>query len=97
MKYIIDLDALNECLDLIFKPYCINGKDCVYLDTVKEMIDRFPKEKIKDVNNEPTVNTRSASEICSHCGNYGWDMPQCRDCNSENGYKYFERKYNDNE
>lgn len=34
---------------------------------------------------------------CDECKNYGWDMPQCRDCNSENGYKYFRRKYNDNE
>lgn len=94
MKYIIDIDALKECLDLIFKPYCINGKDCVYLDVVKEMIDRFPKDNAD--NNEAITNTRSVFEFCQDCGNYGWDMPQCRECNSENGYKNFIRKYNDN-
>ena len=45
MKYIIDLDALKNCLDLMNKPYSVNGEDLVYLDTVKEMIDAFPKEE----------------------------------------------------
>lgn len=46
MKYIIDIDALKSCLELINRPYCINEKDLVYLDTVKEMLDKFPKEEL---------------------------------------------------
>ena len=92
MKYIIDIDALKSCLDLLPTSYSDIG--FVELNDVKKMIDRFPKEKL---DSDPTVNTRSAFEICTNCGNDGWDMPQCRDCNSENGYKYFKRKYNDNE
>jgi hypothetical protein len=92
MKYIIDIDALKDCLDLLPTSYTEIGS--VNLNDVHAMIDKFPKEKL---DNYPSVNTRSAFEICSNCGNYGWDMPQCRHCNSENGYKCFTRKYNDNE
>lgn len=95
MKYIIDIDALKDCLDLLPTSYTEIGS--VDLHDVHAMIDRFPKEKVEELNIEPPVNTRNIFEICGHCGNYGWDMPQCRDCNSENGYKYFTRKYNDNE
>ena len=71
--------------------------DIGYVDLidVKKLIDRFPKEELND--NFPTVNTRSTFEHCMDCGNFGWDMPQCRECNAENNFKYFERKYNDND
>lgn len=26
---------------------------------------------------------------CSECGNEGWDMPQCKECNAANDFKYF--------
>ncbi len=91
MKYIIDIDALKNCLDLL--PVSYSDIGCVDLDDVKKMIDRFPKDKI-DNNDATRINP---FEICQNCGNYGWDMPQCRECNSENGFKYFERKYNDND
>ena len=29
---------------------------------------------------------------CLDCGHNGWHMPQCVDCNPENGFKYFEAK-----
>ena len=45
MKYIIDLDALKDCLDLLRNPVVYAAGPCVYLDEVKEMIDRFPKEE----------------------------------------------------
>ena len=48
MKYIVDLDALKECLNLIQRPFCYDGKDCVYLNDVKGLINSFPKEKIKE-------------------------------------------------
>lgn len=48
MKYVIDLDSLKECFDLLPTPFIKEGKVCVYLDTVKEMIDKFPKKEVKD-------------------------------------------------
>jgi hypothetical protein len=89
MKYIIDIDALKECLDLLPTSGVVDIKD------VQKMIDAFPKDKLND--NDPPINTRSTLEHCMDCGNYGWDMPQCRECNAENSYKYFTRQYNDNE
>ena len=92
MKYIIDIDALKHCLDLLDRP--CNSIYHVNLNDVYAMIDRFPKDKL---DNYPHVNTRSELEICSYCSRYGWDTLQCRDCKAENGYKCFKRKYNDNE
>ena len=46
MKYIIDVDALKECLDLLPRSY--SDVDCVDLNDVKKMIDRFPKDEVKD-------------------------------------------------
>ena len=43
MKYIIDIDALKDCLDLLPTSYSDVG--CVELKDVYKMIDRFPKEK----------------------------------------------------
>ena len=42
MKYIIDIDALKECLDLLPVYYDPNVVD---LRDVKKLIDKFPKEK----------------------------------------------------
>ena len=48
MKYIIDLDALKECLNLMQRPFCHGGKDCVYLNDVKGLINSFPKDEFKE-------------------------------------------------
>ena len=48
MKYIVDLDDFKKCLDLIEKPAQINGEAVVKLESVKRLIDAFPKEKIKE-------------------------------------------------
>ena len=47
MKYIIDIDALKDCLELIPILNRINGISCVNFDDVISMIDRFPKEEYK--------------------------------------------------
>ena len=91
MKYIIDIDALKDCLDLLSTSYSDIGY--VELRDVKEMIDRFPKDKVSD----DVKDRKSPFETCQDCGNYGWDMPQCRECNASNNFKYFTRKYNDND
>ena len=46
MKYIIDIDALKECLDLL--PTLFSDPGYVYLNDVIRMIDRFPKEEVKE-------------------------------------------------
>lgn len=45
MKYVIDIDALKECLKLLPKPTVIHGNSCVHLSEVFDMIDAFPKEE----------------------------------------------------
>lgn len=45
-KYIIDVDAFRECLDLLSNPVKYgDGTYTVYLDDVKELLNRFPKDK----------------------------------------------------
>ena len=29
---------------------------------------------------------------CDECDHKGWSMPQCKECNAANDFKYFERK-----
>ena len=48
MKYISDIDALKACLKLLPKVVSIDGRPCVYLDSVCTMIDAFPKEEVKE-------------------------------------------------
>ena len=69
-------------------------------DKVKDLQAELEWYKVKYHEmkaNKDAINTRSTLEHCMDCGNYGWDMPQCRECSAENSYKYFTRKYNDNE
>lgn len=46
MKYIVDIDALKYCLELL-PAYRINGADHINLNDVWEMIDKFPKEEFE--------------------------------------------------
>ena len=46
MKYIVDLDALIKCMDVLEKPDG-NGK-LVRLDDVKKLINAFPKDELKE-------------------------------------------------
>ena len=46
MKYIIDLDALKECLNLL--PTSYNDVGFVDLYDVEKMIDIFPKEEVDE-------------------------------------------------
>lgn len=34
---------------------------------------------------------------CSECAHEDWDMPQCKECNAKNDFKYFERKRKNND
>ena len=48
MKYVIDLDALKDCMDLLHREIGSNHLARVYLMDVKKLIDRFPKEIYTD-------------------------------------------------
>lgn len=46
-KYIIDLDALFECCDFLSLGN-MNGKQYTYVDNVKALLQRFPKDKVEE-------------------------------------------------
>ena len=45
-KYIIDVDALKECINLLPKKYDGSNFTTVRLDDIIEMIDKFPKDPL---------------------------------------------------
>lgn len=72
MNYIIDIDALKECLDLL--PTSFSDIGYVELKDVYKMIDRFPKEKypnecmdmlLREANkaNQDILNGKGLSKI----------------------------------
>lgn len=72
MKYIIDLDAFKDCLDLLHY-IRLNGEPMVYVKNVKEFIDNFPKEKYKE-NWEIEQETREIEQKGREAGLKAWDM-----------------------
>lgn len=46
-KYIIDVDALLECCDFLSVGK-INGDNYTYVQNVKALIERFPKDKVEE-------------------------------------------------
>lgn len=46
-KYIVDMDALFECCDFLSLGR-LNGKQYTYVDNVKAMLQRFPKDKVEE-------------------------------------------------
>ena len=46
MKYVIDIDALIECLDCVHS-IRTNGDDYISIPTLKTFINRFPKDKLE--------------------------------------------------
>lgn len=63
MKYIVDINALKDYLELL-PSVSMNGKMWVSLITVQTMIDKFPKEEIKEyeVNQLPHAQ-KIASDV----------------------------------
>lgn len=47
MKYIVDLDALKDCLTFM-DSFSVDGHKAVYLNNVKLFIDSFPKEAVEE-------------------------------------------------
>lgn len=82
MKYIIDLDALKECLNLLPKPIRNGNLEYVCLQAVKEMIDKFPKEDYKQNIAMKKLSSDELKEkycpICPDwCGKYH-DYSKCK-------------------
>lgn len=46
-KYIIDMDALFECCDFLSLGR-LDGKQYTYVDNVKALLQRFPKDKVEE-------------------------------------------------
>jgi hypothetical protein len=46
MKYVIDIDALIDCLDCV-RSIRTNGDDYISIPTLKAFIDSFPKDKLE--------------------------------------------------
>lgn len=72
MKYIVDIDRLKDCLDLLPRSWSDDG--CVEMHDVMEMIDRFPKKKEKTevVHGEWIIEKSDTCYwyACSECGGY---------------------------
>lgn len=60
-KYIVDLDALIECCDFLSMGK-LNGNDYTYVDNVKVLLHRFPKDKIEENITIEVKNNVKASE-----------------------------------
>jgi hypothetical protein len=46
MKYVVDVDALLECLDCV-DSIKVNSEYYIEVPLLKEFIQRFPKEKVE--------------------------------------------------
>lgn len=46
-KYIVDMDALIECCDFLSAGK-LNGNDYTYVQNVKCLIERFPKDRVEE-------------------------------------------------
>lgn len=46
-KYIVDMDALIECCDFLSMGK-LNESDYTYVQNVKALIQRFPKDKVEE-------------------------------------------------
>lgn len=68
MKYIIDLDALKECLNLLPKPIRNGNLEYVCLQAVKEMIDKFPKDIVHPL--KQLTEDEFREECCMICPNW---------------------------
>ena len=71
------------------------NKDCAY-STPCGWCTKWDKKCDKKI---PERGLRAKANIidetvrpCNECDHKGWDMPQCKECNIANGFKYFERK-----
>ena len=58
-KYIVDMDALIECCEFLSVGK-INGSDYTYVQNVKALIQRFPKDKVEETI---TIEVKNSVEM----------------------------------
>ena len=46
-KYIVDMEALLSCCDFLSLGR-VDGKEYTYVDNVRALIQRFPKDKVEE-------------------------------------------------
>lgn len=59
MKYVVDIDALLECLDCV-DSIKVNGEYYIAVPVLKEFVSRFPKDKVVSEYIEYNTNQTSA-------------------------------------
>lgn len=60
-KYIVDMDALFECCDFLSMGK-LNGEAYTYVNNVKTLIQRFPKDEVKETITIEVKNNVELSE-----------------------------------
>ena len=60
-KYIVDMDALIECCDFLSMGK-LNGNDYTYVDNVKVLLHRFPKDKVEETIKIEVKNSMKVNE-----------------------------------
>ena len=60
-KYIVDIDSLIECCDFLSMGK-LNGSDYTYVQNVKALIERFPKDKVEETITIEVKNNVEMSE-----------------------------------
>ncbi len=58
----------------------------------KKIPERGLRAKINPVDDTADISIIYGK--CFSCTHNGWDMPQCKECNPENNFKYFQRREN---
>lgn len=60
-KYIVDMDALIECCEFLSVGK-LNGSDYTYVQNVKALLQRFPKDKVEETITIEVKNNIEVSE-----------------------------------
>lgn len=71
-KYIVDIDALLECCDFLSVGK-LNGSDYTYVQNVKALIQRFPKDKVEEtitIEVKNKITNEADGRILSICEEY---------------------------
>ena len=68
---------------------------CTY-ETPCGWCTKWDKKCDKKIGNDQSSKEKYGKLVksCYECDKEGWDMPECKECNTANGFKYFERKKN---
>lgn len=78
----------------LLSPDVSDGCDsCRYRLDLNAIADKKTVERGLRAKTNPIDETFSP---CSECAHEDWDMPQCKECNAANNFKYFEGWENNN-